>query len=128
VPKTGPKSEADMSVRFVREEDLTDEQRTALANLEQGIVVIREKVRPVANANYLKPSECVRAIRELVPFEFNMYNFTEAWKKLDVRPRAGSKHPERTDEKYCVYDKPHDDYVYTEAFVKVTVQVCVGVA
>jgi hypothetical protein len=37
---------------------------------------------------------------------------------LKVRPETGSTQPERTDERYCVYDPAHKDYVYTEAFVR----------
>jgi hypothetical protein len=35
-----------------------------------------------------------------------------------VRPVAGDDNPTRTKAQYCVYDEPHGDYVYTEAWVK----------
>ncbi len=47
-----------------------------------------------------------------------MHDFVEAWRKLGVRPRSDSGHPERTDERYCFWDDVHRDYVYTQAFVQ----------
>ncbi len=119
VPKTGPKTEADMSVTFVREEDLTEEQRETLTDVGRGgTVLIREKQRAVANADNLKPKAVVEAVQASIPFEFHMGHFVAARRRLQARPPHGSPHPERTDEKYCVYDAPHRDYVYTPAFVK----------
>jgi hypothetical protein len=119
VPKTGPKTEADMSITFIREEDLTNEQREALTDVGRaGTVLIRERQRAVANADNLKPKAVVEAVQASIPFEFHMGHFVTAWRKLQVRPPHASPHPERTDERYCVYDAPHRDYVYTPAFVK----------
>jgi Protein of unknown function (DUF3644) len=119
VPKTGPKTEADMSITFVREEDLTDEQREALTDVGRaGTVLIRERQRAVANADNLKPKAVVEAVQASIPFDFHMGHFVTAWRKLQVRPARSSPHPERTDERYCIYDAPHCDYVYTPAFVK----------
>jgi hypothetical protein len=64
------------------------------------------------------PSEVVPAIQTRVPFKFHMGHFVKAWKVLKCRPEVGAKHPERTDERYCVYDARHGDYLYTDAFVK----------
>jgi hypothetical protein len=35
-----------------------------------------------------------------------------------VRPGGGKGAPEKTKPKYCVYDKPHEDYVYTQDWVE----------
>jgi hypothetical protein len=35
-----------------------------------------------------------------------------------VRPDKHAEHPELTNERYCVWDEPHGDYLYTEAWVK----------
>jgi Protein of unknown function (DUF3644) len=118
IPKLGPKTEAERALTFVREADLTEEERTALQSLGQtGTVVVREQVRPVSGADKMKPSTAVARIQERVPFMFNMSHFVRAWKKLECRPPARAAHPERTDERYCVYDGPHQDYIYTQAFV-----------
>lgn len=39
------------------------------------------------------------------------------WKRYGVRPSGGAKTPAATQEKYCVYDEPHKDYLYTPAWV-----------
>lgn len=119
VQKTGAKSEADLSMTFVRESDLTDEQRETLDSLsERGLVVVREQNRPVASKGLMKPGVAARKIEAQIPFRFNVYSeFINAWKILGCRPPPGDPLPDRTDERYCVYDEPHRDYLYTAAFV-----------
>ncbi len=51
-------------------------------------------------------------------YRFNQPLFTRAWRFFKVRPPAGDSAPERTDEKYCIYDEPHRDYLYSRAYVK----------
>lgn len=119
VPKLGPKAEADKAITFIREAELPEDQRAMLAELGRtGAVVVREQLRPVASAGYFRPSVAVGLIHERIPFGFNMHHFVSSWKKLECRPPAGTSHPERTIEKYCVYDQPHGDYLYTPAFVE----------
>lgn len=119
VPKLGSKVDADQALSFVREDDLSDAEKAVLKKLgKAGSVVVREQVRPVANADLMLPSEVVPAIQMRVPFKFHMGHFVKAWKALKCRPEVGAKHPERTDERYCVYDARHGDYLYTDAFVK----------
>ena len=51
VQKLGPKSAADKAMSFVREDELTPEQRDVLGQLGQaGQVLVREQVRSVASA------------------------------------------------------------------------------
>lgn len=116
IPKTGPKAASDMAIQFVRLEDLTHEQREAIEQLN--MVIVREQLRPVSNLGMLKPSQVAKKVEEVIPFRFQTNNVTEAWKKLRVRPPTGDPHPERTIDKYCCYDEPHGDYIYTDAFVK----------
>jgi hypothetical protein len=53
---------------------------------------------------------------------FNVSVHSACWKKYGVRPSAGDPNPERTDYKYCVYDKMHNDYGYTQAWVDFLVE------
>lgn len=118
VQQTGPKTEADLALHFVREDDLTEKQREVLAGLgREGTLIVRERERPVRGLNMLKPGQVVDRVAPEVPFVFNMYHLTQSYKRLGVRPPRGDETPERTDERYAIYDKPHRDYVYTEAFV-----------
>ena len=119
VPKTGPTTDADLSITFVREDDLTPSQRGSFEELgRQGAVVVREQNRPVSNLGLMRPTAAAAAIEDRIPFRFRPSSeFPQAWKKLNCRPIAGAKQPQRTDERYCVYDEPHGDYVYKQAFV-----------
>lgn len=115
----GPKTEADLALEFVREDELTEEQRETLAGLgREGTVIVRERERPVHGLQLLKPSAVVAAVSEQVPFEFNMHHFIQSWKRLGVRPGSESDNPQRTDDRYCIYDKPHGDYLYKDAFIE----------
>ncbi|HEX9679782.1 MAG TPA: DUF3644 domain-containing protein [Candidatus Saccharimonadales bacterium] len=118
VPKLGPKAEADRALTFVRESDLSEEERQTLSQLGRaGRVIVREQVRPVVSADLLRPSQVVAAVQSRLPFRFNMQHFVDGWRKLECRPPSGARHPERTEQKYCIYDRPHRDYLYTQAFV-----------
>lgn len=120
VPQMGPRTDSHMSLNFVREDELSDEQRRALSLLgKTGTVIVRERERPVVNSNLMRPNEVARRVNAELPFKFGLYSsFPRMWKYLDVRPIAGSSTPERTDERYCIYDRAHGDYLYTEAYVK----------
>lgn len=123
VPRQGPKPDADIALAFLPEEDLSDEQRETLAGLDRsGTVIVRERHRPVSNVDKMKPGDAARRIDHSIPFRFSLYyHFILAWKRLGVRPDGGAKFPERTDERYCVYDAAHHDYLYTDAFVDLVV-------
>lgn len=126
--KRSAQSEADLAVSFVREEDLTDKERQAYAALERtGRVIIREKERPVVHLGRLKPSAVCARVEAAIPFRFRpSAEFPQAWKRLTVRPpsTATGAAKARTDERYCIYDEPHNDYVYTEAFVALLIEKC----
>jgi len=123
VPKQGPPPVADVALTFLPEEDLNEEQRETLAGLDRsGTVIVRERHRPVSNVDKMKPGDAARKIEHSIPFRFSLYyHFILAWKRLGVRPDGGAKFAERTDERYCVYDAAHHDYLYTDAFVDLVV-------
>src|SRR5688500_14782076 len=54
VPKQGPRPDADASLTFLREEELSDEQREALAGIDPDTVIVRERHRPVSNVDKMK--------------------------------------------------------------------------
>lgn len=118
VPKLGSKSAADTSMTYVREDELTKEEREALTLLGRaGRVIVREQQRQVVSANLMRPSEVASKVQDQIQFVVRVHHIVAAWQKLDCRPKTGSKYPERTIEQYCLYDQPHRDYLYTSAFV-----------
>jgi hypothetical protein len=115
VQQTGPKTEADALMRFVRFEDLTENERQ---QLEQVQTIVREKQVPVANIDRHKPSVVCDRVSEVLGVRFTpSSDHVRAWKYYGVRPETGAGPPERTDARYCVYDEPHRDYVYTDAWI-----------
>jgi hypothetical protein len=128
VQKRAPTREADLAVSFVREEDLSSEERKAYEALERtGRVVLREKERPVANLGRYRPKAAASLIEAAIPFRFGASSeFPAAWRNLKIRPPANARGAARrkTDERYCIYDEPHDDYLYTQAFVDLLIRRC----
>ena len=115
VQQTGPKTEADASMRFVRYDDLSAEER---AKLDQVLTIVREKQVPVSNAGNHKPSDVCRRVSEVLGVKFSPYSdHVRAWRHHKIRPETGEAHPERTDGRYCFWDEPHHDYVYTDAWI-----------
>jgi hypothetical protein len=83
------------AIQFTHLDDMSDEERAAVEAMgRKGQVVIREQQRSVQHLDWL------------------------AWRALRVRPPSGDQKPERTDERYCIYDRAHRDYVYSPADVK----------
>jgi hypothetical protein len=47
-----------------------------------------------------------------------MADHVDAWKRHGVRPPGNAKDPAATDPRYCVWDEPHGDYLYTDAWTR----------
>lgn len=120
-----PKDPDALAIQFTRFDDLDDEQRAAVEAIgKKGYVIVREQQRPVVGHGLLKPTAVVKAVQEQIPFTFNIAHFTNAWKQLGVRPPTGDAHPEKTDQKYCLYDERHRDYGYTPAYATKLAREC----
>jgi len=114
-----------IAVRYTRYDDMTPEQRTMVEQMgHRGQVIIREQQRGVVHFNSLKPRDATRRVAAQLPFVFTSHDFTLAWQRLDVRPKTGADHPERTKEQFCAWDGTHHDYVYTPAYVRHLVEHC----
>ena len=108
-------SAAAAAVEFLDWAKLDDEKRK---ELEKSIVLSKEKVVPVSNVDNLKPGAVVTLVASKLQFVFNMHHHTKAWRYYKVRPKGGSREPQRTIARYCIYDQAHRDYLYTEAWVE----------
>lgn len=114
-----------LSIQFTRWDEMTDEQKSLVEELgRRGQTVIRERRRPVAGHGLLRPQEAERLVADAVPFEFNSNHFLRARRAKGIRPPMGDPHPERTDEKYCVYNELSASYGYTAAWVKYLIREC----
>lgn len=120
-----PKDPDALAVQFTRYDDLSEEQRVAVESMgKKGYVVVREQKRPVIGHGLLKPTDAAREVQEQIPFRFNTALFAKSWKELGVRPLTGDVHPEKTDERYCLFDERHRDYGYTRAYVAKLIREC----
>ena len=91
---------------------------------KRGQAIIREQKRSVVGHGLLKPRDAEQCVAEAVPFRFTSHHFLRAWQTKGIRPLRGDPHPERTDERYCIYDELSESYGYTEAWVKWLIKRC----
>jgi hypothetical protein len=102
-------------MRFLRIEDLPDEQR---GQLEQVRTIVRDRQVPVANADTHRPTYVCGKVSEVLGVKFTpSHDHVQAWKHYAVRPPATAANPTRTKSQYCVYDDAHSDYVFTDAWI-----------
>ena len=72
---------------------------------------------PEISINPEEPPTWFSVIRHDLPPEEHGDTHIRCWRKYKVRPPGGSPNPQETDWKYCIYDKMHKDYGYTQAWV-----------
>jgi len=120
IPKIANRqSGADIAVEFVPYDSSRPEE---MEQLKRVVALLREKQIPVANVNLMRPGEVVEQVKKLLSFLFNMNAHTCAWKYYKVRPDGRSKNPEKTKSDYCIYDRAHNDYLYTPAWVELLIK------
>jgi hypothetical protein len=118
-------SENVLPIQFVNYDKLSEEEKQKVSRIA---ALIKLKEVPVSNADTMKPSEVVRKVQAGLgnpkmlrgKKEVNRFNeviHAKCWRKFNVRPSSGSAQPNATNPKYCVYDKAHGDYVYTQTWV-----------
>lgn len=115
IPQTGPKSEADATITFVKPESMTNEQKAQLDEIQ---AIIRNRLVPTTNLGWMRPKDVCRRIEEETGVRWSpSSDHAHAWKRHGVRPPPGADRPEDTDARYCTYDTAHGDYVYSRAWV-----------
>lgn len=122
-PIKGPKTEADMAVRFVSQKDLTEAEVEELKkDGKAGTVFVTEKQREVGLKDKMLPKAAAKAVEGQIPFLFTTNNFIRTWQTLGVRPAGKSKTPEKTQAHYCIWVDAMSQYVYTPAYVQKLVE------
>jgi hypothetical protein len=106
---------ADYIVQFVKVDEANKDE---LERLERLNVLIRDKHIPIANLEFHKPTEVVKLVQARIPFAFSVSAHAVAWRYHKVWPAMGDAHPEQTVSQYCIWDRAHRDYVYTDAWVE----------
>lgn len=115
IPQTGPKSEADVAMTFVRLDELNDDQR---AKVEQALTIVREKQVSVSDLGNLLPAQVCDRVEAAIKIRFSpSYHHANACRHYQIQPPRGSEHPERTKGEFCRWNAAFGRYVYTEAWV-----------
>ena len=92
------------------------------------VAMVKAKAVPVLNPDTMKAGEIVKKVQQGLSNpkvlrvgkqgdKFTMDTHTRCWRQYKVRPPKGSQTPWETNPKYCVYDKLHNDYGYTQEWV-----------
>jgi Domain of unknown function (DUF3644) len=119
------RSENALPIQFVHYDRLSEEERKKVAHL---VAMVKFKEIPVSNLNIIKAGEVAKLVQQALGDpkiqrgnkqvdRFNVSIHSVCWRKYKVRPPGGSSNPEQTDYRYCIYDKMHNDYGYTQAWV-----------
>jgi hypothetical protein len=132
IPIANNESRDSLAVHFINYDKLSDEEKTKVDSIG---TLVKNKMQPVINAGCLKASDVVKRVREVLgdikvthgtstkPIsKYNQDWHRRCWKHFNVRPSWHDAHPEKTDLKYCTYDKLHNDYAYTHAWVKLLIE------
>ncbi len=117
IPMKGPKTEADMALNFVRQDDLSEEELQALLGRE-GSVIVAEKYREAVHGNEMLPKKAAAAVAERIPFAFSLSDFTRLRKEWEIGPpETGSRKQMPRSEGFCVYSPAFNQFVYRPALV-----------
>ena len=116
IPKISNTNRSDLAVEFVNWNSLSEEDKE---NYNKVTTIIKDKIvkQNVSNANMLKPIDVRNAVKDKTGIELSQSNHTDLWKAFEVRPNSKSDAKFDTLTKYCVYDEPHNDYLYTSEWV-----------
>lgn len=119
VPKIGNhRSTSDVAVEFVKYNENNPEE---MEKYDKAIIAIKEKQVPVANANLFRPSQVLEKLTR-AGRKPSMNWHTKMWHKYKTRPQTGSTDLTKTKTDYCVYDKAHNDYLYTDKWIELLIK------
>lgn len=118
IPKITNTNRADAAIEFVKWDELSDEDKAAYDKIS---VIIKDKRVTIEGSNVkrIKPTEVVNRVNDTlgdVRLTLNLH--VVLYKLFKVRPPNGADDPFDTNSEFCLYDEPHNDYVYQEAWVE----------
>lgn len=121
IPKISNTNRSDLAVEFVNWNSLSEEDKE---NYNRVTTIIKDKIikQNVSNANMLRPIDVRNAVKEKTGQEISQSNHTDLWKAFAVRPDSRSNAKFDTVTKYCIYDEPHNDYLYTSEWVDLIIK------
>lgn len=116
IPKISNTNRNDLAVEFVNWNSLTEEDRV---NYQQICTIIKDRivVQQVLNADLLKPGAVIQAVEGKTGIKISQNDHSLLWKAFQVRPVSTAESKFDTVSKFCIYDEPHNDYLYTDEWV-----------
>lgn len=116
IPKISNTNRSDLAVEFVNWNSLSEEDKE---NYNKVTTIIKDKIikQTVSNANMLKPKAVINEVKNKSGVELSFANHTDLWKAFEIRPKPDSDSKFDTITKFCIYDEPHNDYLYTTEWV-----------
>lgn len=118
LPMKGPKTEADLALNFVRQEDLSEDELQALLG-QEGSVIVAEKYREAVHGDEMLPKAAATAVEEHIPFKFSVNDFTALRKAWQIGPaKSGAKEQLPKSDGYCVYSPAFKQFVYRPKLVE----------
>lgn len=116
IPKVSNTNRSDLAIEFVNWSELDENDRE---NYKKVTTIIKDKLvkQRVANADLLKPKHVIRELEKKTGVKLNAHLHTLLWKAFSVRPPPNSEDKFDTNDIYCIYDEPHNDYLYTMEWV-----------
>lgn len=127
---TNHKSKDALPIQFFSYDKLSEGDKVTVDRIA---ALIKEKTVYIANKDKIKPATVVSKVQEYlgnptiqkgkkIVDKFNMDTHTRCWKKYCIRPEKGNTNPQQTNQLYCVYDEPNNQYLYTEEWVNFLIE------
>jgi uncharacterized protein DUF3644 len=123
-------SENATPIRFIHYDKLSEEEKKQVSQLA---AIVKVKQVPILNLNLMKAAEVVKKVQQKLGNpkvtrsgaegdKFTLGTHTACWKRYKVRPSLKDSNPQETNSQFCVYDRLHQDYGYTDAWVDFLVE------
>jgi hypothetical protein len=106
---------ADAVVNFFKVGEVPSDLEEVLQRIA---VVAKPKAVAVASADLLSPTEVVNLVSARLPYRFTLNGHAKCWRHFRARPSEGAAEPTSTDTEFCIYDKLHKGYGYTQDWVE----------
>jgi hypothetical protein len=118
IPKIGNHEQSsEIAIEFIKfDPDHPDE----MEKHKHEVTLIRETtVRiPIVNLGMFKSGEVTKRVNDAINRKLHAASHhAKCWRYFNVRPEKNSKNPDKTNRKYCHWDEPHKDYVYTQEWI-----------
>ncbi len=117
IPKISNTNRSDLAIEFIKLNELNDIDKEKFNKLN---AIIKDKIVKVevSNAGGLKAGGVINKVAENLEIKFTHHLHRCLYFIFSIRPTFLDKNisPFDTNIKYCHYDEPHKDYIYSESW------------